>query len=102
MFERFRQADATFSREHGGLGLGLAIAKQLAELHGGTISASSGGAGQGATFTVKLPLMIVHAAPAGAGARESSRGPTARSLRSNPFPASTGSACSPSTTSPTR
>ena len=43
VFERFRQGDATFAREHGGLGLGLAIAKQLAELHGGTISASSGG-----------------------------------------------------------
>jgi PAS domain S-box-containing protein len=60
VFERFRQADATFTREHGGLGLGLAIAKQLAELHGGTITASSSGPDQGATFTVKLPLMIVH------------------------------------------
>ena len=60
VFERFRQADATFSREHGGLGLGLAIAKQLAELHGGTITAASGGIDRGATFTVKLPLMIVH------------------------------------------
>jgi PAS domain S-box-containing protein len=60
VFERFRQADASFSREHGGLGLGLAIARQLTELHGGTITASSGGPDQGATFTVKLPLMIVH------------------------------------------
>ena len=60
VFERFRQADASFSREHGGLGLGLAIAKQLAELHGGTITAASGGIDRGATFTVKLPLMIVH------------------------------------------
>jgi len=60
VFERFRQADASFSREQGGLGLGLAIAKQLIELHGGTIGAESGGAGEGATFTVKLPLMIVH------------------------------------------
>jgi len=60
VFERFRQADATLSREHGGLGLGLAIAKQLTELHGGTIAVSSGGEGQGATFIVKLPLMIVH------------------------------------------
>ena len=59
VFERFRQGDATFTREHGGLGLGLAIAKQLAELHGGTIEAASDGAGQGATFTLKLPLMIV-------------------------------------------
>jgi CheY-like chemotaxis protein len=64
VFDRFRQSDATFSREHGGLGLGLAIAKQLTELHGGTISASSDGLGQGATFTITLPLMIVHAARA--------------------------------------
>jgi PAS domain S-box-containing protein len=64
VFERFRQGDATFSREQGGLGLGLAIAKQLAELHGGTITASSPGAGQGATFTLRLPLRIVHAAAA--------------------------------------
>jgi PAS domain S-box-containing protein len=60
VFERFRQADASFTREHGGLGLGLAIAKHLAELHGGTITASSGGPDQGTTFTVRLPLMIVH------------------------------------------
>ncbi len=60
VFERFRQANPGFSREHGGLGLGLAIAKELAELHGGTIVASSRGIGQGATFTMKLPLMIVH------------------------------------------
>jgi PAS domain S-box-containing protein len=60
VFERFRQADASFSREHGGLGLGLAIARQLVELHGGTIEASSGGIDSGSSFTVKLPLMIVH------------------------------------------
>ncbi len=60
VFERFRQGDASVSREHGGLGLGLAIAKQLTELHGGTITASSGGLDQGATFTLKLPLMILH------------------------------------------
>jgi PAS domain S-box-containing protein len=60
VFERFRQADAGMARERGGLGLGLSIARQLAEMHGGTIEAASGGPGQGATFTVKLPLMIVH------------------------------------------
>jgi CheY-like chemotaxis protein len=60
VFERFRQADASITRERGGLGLGLAIARQLAEMHGGTIDAASGGLGQGATFTLRLPLMIVH------------------------------------------
>ena len=60
VFERFRQADAGIARERGGLGLGLSIARQLAELHGGTIEAASGGRDRGATFTVKLPLMIVH------------------------------------------
>jgi len=64
VFDRFRQADPTFSREHRGLGLGLAIAKQLAELHGGTILASSEGPDRGATFTVKLPVMIVQPAHA--------------------------------------
>jgi PAS domain S-box-containing protein len=56
VFEPFRQADATFSREHGGLGLGLGIAKQLAELHGGGIFARSEGTGRGSTFLVTLPL----------------------------------------------
>ncbi|HYR57094.1 MAG TPA: ATP-binding protein, partial [Chthoniobacteraceae bacterium] len=56
IFERFRQADATTTRRHGGLGLGLAIARQLAELHGGTIVAASSGEGRGATFRVVLPL----------------------------------------------
>jgi CheY-like chemotaxis protein len=60
VFERFRQADAGMSRERGGLGLGLSIARQLAELHGGTIDVSSGGINRGATFRVKIPVMIVH------------------------------------------
>jgi CheY-like chemotaxis protein len=60
VFERFTQKDSTTSRTHGGLGLGLAISKQLVELHGGTIHAKSRGEGQGATFTVKLPLLVVH------------------------------------------
>jgi len=57
IFERFRQADPLMSHAHGGLGLGLAIARQLVELHGGTIRAESPGRGAGATFTVSLPLV---------------------------------------------
>jgi PAS domain S-box-containing protein len=60
VFERFRQADAGIARERGGLGLGLAIARQLAEMHGGTIVAASDGVAHGSTFTLKLPLMIMH------------------------------------------
>ncbi len=56
VFERFRQADSSSTRAHGGLGLGLAIVKQLVELHGGSISAHSDGSGQGAKFTIVLPL----------------------------------------------
>ena len=56
VFDRFRQEDPSPTRREGGLGLGLAIARQLVELHGGSITAESGGEGQGATFTVRLPL----------------------------------------------
>jgi PAS domain S-box-containing protein len=57
IFESFRQEDASTSRKYGGLGLGLAIVRHLVEAHGGTISADSKGEGQGATFTVRLPLV---------------------------------------------
>ncbi|MDZ8260838.1 response regulator [Nostoc sp. ChiQUE01b] len=57
VFERFRQADSTTTRSHNGLGLGLAIVRHLVELHKGTIFAQSLGTGQGATFTVRLPLL---------------------------------------------
>jgi PAS domain S-box-containing protein len=56
VFDRFRQADGTSTRRHGGLGLGLAIARHLVELHGGTLQAASAGPGHGAAFTVLLPL----------------------------------------------
>ena len=55
VFERFRQAESSEARSHGGLGLGLAIVRQLAELHGGTAEAASDGIGHGATFTIRLP-----------------------------------------------
>lgn len=60
VFERFRQADSSTTRAYGGLGLGLAVVRHLVELHGGTVSAESGGEGQGAVFTVRLPRATGH------------------------------------------
>lgn len=59
VFDRFRQADATIARFHGGLGLGLSIVRQLTELHGGTARVESEGEGKGATFTISLPFIAV-------------------------------------------
>jgi PAS domain S-box-containing protein len=59
IFESFRQEDASITRKYGGLGLGLAIVRQLVEAHGGTITADSSGEGLGAAFTVRLPLLDV-------------------------------------------
>ncbi|WP_448270309.1 PAS domain-containing sensor histidine kinase [Nostoc sp. DSM 114159] len=59
VFERFRQADSSSTRSHGGLGLGLAIVRHLVELHGGTVLAQSSGIGQGATFIVSLSMKAI-------------------------------------------
>lgn len=60
VFDRFRQADSSITRRHGGLGLGLSIVRQLVEMHGGTVTAESPGTGEGTVFKVILPLMSVH------------------------------------------
>ncbi|MGE3957058.1 MAG: PAS domain-containing protein [Vicinamibacterales bacterium] len=58
-FERFRQADSSPTREHGGLGLGLAIVRHIVELHGGTVAVHSAGVGHGASFSVRLPMRTI-------------------------------------------
>lgn len=63
VFDRFRQADSSTTRRHGGLGLGLSIVKHLVELHGGTVRADSAGDGKGASFVVSLPLPSIKAEP---------------------------------------
>ncbi|MGF6274593.1 PAS domain S-box-containing protein [Massilia sp. UYP11] len=73
VFERFRQADASMTRSHGGLGLGLSIVKHLVEQHGGTVRAESAGVGQGASFTIELP--VAKTAAAADSARASRRQP---------------------------
>ncbi|MEX0653376.1 MAG: response regulator [Phycisphaeraceae bacterium] len=80
IFDRFRQADSTSTRSHGGLGVGLAIVRHIVEMHGGTVHAQSAGAGQGTTFIVRLPLPVVeqtqdqHQPPAVANASPDAEG----------------------------
>ena len=64
VFDRFRQADASTTRSHTGLGLGLAIVRHVVEQHGGTVAAHSAGEGKGASFTIRLPLKAAHQRPA--------------------------------------
>jgi PAS domain S-box-containing protein len=68
VFERFSQADTSTTRRHGGLGIGLALVRHLAELHGGKVAATSDGRGKGSTFTVELPLMAPGDRPEAHGA----------------------------------
>ena len=77
IFDRFRQADSTITRQYGGLGLGLAIVRHIVELHGGTVQASSAGPGLGTTMTVLLPVP----APAGPADDRPSARPTLPALR---------------------
>ncbi len=88
VFDRFRQAEGSVTRKQGGLGLGLAVVRHLVELHGGYVSAESGGKGQGATFTVDLPLADDRRDPARAEDRrlevERRRGPVAGTDESTP------------------
>jgi CheY-like chemotaxis protein len=78
VFEPFQQADSTTTRAHQGLGLGLAIVRQLVEAHGGRARAESAGPGQGATFVVELPIIALREPRAGVGpvSREGLGGPT--------------------------
>jgi signal transduction histidine kinase/ActR/RegA family two-component response regulator len=74
VFDRFRQADQSVTRGHGGLGLGLSIVKHLVELHGGTVRAASEGIGQGASFSVALPIPAVIETPSDRRERDERQG----------------------------
>jgi PAS domain S-box-containing protein len=82
LFERFRQADVSTTRQHGGLGIGLALVRQLAELHGGTVRADSPGIGHGATFTLSLPVSVAVSA--------SRNSPPENETPDNPLPTDLG------------
>jgi hypothetical protein len=77
VFEAFRQADGSTTRAYGGLGLGLAIVKHLVEAHGGTVDAYSAGDGQGAMFTVRLPIIAAYADESESAAQPGPKQPSA-------------------------
>jgi signal transduction histidine kinase len=83
IFDRLRQGDSSSTRGHGGLGIGLALVRHLVELHGGSVFAESAGEGHGATFVVKLPLMVAEVRAAPIAPRESPvpTGPSIAGLR---------------------
>jgi signal transduction histidine kinase/CheY-like chemotaxis protein len=81
VFDRFRQADASTTRRHGGLGLGLSIVKSLVEMHGGSVSADSPGEGLGATLTVELPVAMPQAVSVSVGSGASESGDDAMQLQ---------------------
>jgi len=80
VFERFRQAESSTNRAYGGLGLGLAIVRHLVELHGGSVAVQSEGEGEGATFSVRLPVAAVTRTAEHAPAAVSTDGPVGQSL----------------------
>jgi CheY-like chemotaxis protein len=80
VFERFRQAESSTNRSHGGLGLGLAIVRHLVELHGGSVAVESDGEGRGATFTVRLPVAVAAQPTEGTPAAVSTDAPLGRGL----------------------
>lgn len=84
IFDRFRQADASTARQHGGLGLGLSIVKQLVELHGGIVTVQSAGRGAGTTFRVRLPRLLPssNVAEADPAARDTSVRPLSEPIQS--------------------
>jgi CheY-like chemotaxis protein len=83
VFDRFRQADSSSTRSHGGLGIGLTIVRHIVELHGGTVAADSAGEGRGSTFTVTLPLSgaSANASPARTPATASAAAPASAAPR---------------------